>query len=78
MFLINEGSNRECCHGNKIFDTLLVLIFASTNFRGDRIDQVSRVLIFADLPNQDISRVLIFADCRRKFPFFTFPKPEKI
>ena len=22
MFLINEGSNRECCHGNKIFDIL--------------------------------------------------------
>ena len=21
-FLINEGSNRECCHGNKIFDSL--------------------------------------------------------
>ena len=19
VFLINEGSNRECCHGNKIF-----------------------------------------------------------
>ena len=22
VFLINEGSNRECCHGNKIFDIL--------------------------------------------------------
>ena len=21
-FLINEGSKRECCHGNKIFDIL--------------------------------------------------------
>ena len=57
--------------------TLLVLIFPVTNFRGDRIDHISRVLIFADLPNQDISRVLIFADCGRKFPFFTFQKPKK-
>ena len=39
------------------------------NFRGDRIDNISRAHIFADLPNQDISRVFIFADCRRKFPF---------
>ena len=22
MFLIDEGSNRECCHDNKIFDIL--------------------------------------------------------
>ena len=22
VFLSNEGSNRECCHGNKIFDIL--------------------------------------------------------
>ena len=22
VFLINEGLNRECCHGNKIFDIL--------------------------------------------------------
>ena len=56
----------------------MVLIFAGTNFCGDRIDHISRALIFADLPNQDISRVLIFADCRRKFPFFTFQKAEKI
>ena len=38
--------------------TLLVLIFAGTNFRGDRIDHISQVLIFADLPNQDISRIV--------------------
>ena len=49
-------------------NTLLVLIFEDTNFWGDRIDHISRELIFADLPNQDISRVLTFADCRRKFP----------
>ena len=24
-FLISEGSNRECCHGNKIFDILELL-----------------------------------------------------
>ena len=22
VFLINEGSNRECCHDNKLFDNL--------------------------------------------------------
>ena len=42
------------------FTTLLVLIFAGTNFRGDRIDHILRVLIFANLPNQVISRALIF------------------
>ena len=57
-----------------VFRTYLIGI----NFRGDRIDHILRVVIFADLPNQDISWVLIFADCRRKFPFFAFPKAKKI
>ena len=57
---------------------LLLLIFAGTNFRGDRIDHISRVLVFADLPIPDISRVLIFADCRWKFTFFTFQKAKKV
>ena len=26
MFLINEGSNRECCHGNKIFYDLIIIV----------------------------------------------------
>ena len=27
VFLINEGSNKECCHGNKIFDILEFLSY---------------------------------------------------
>ena len=38
--------------------TLLVLIFAGTNFRDNRIDHISRVLIFADLSDQDTSRIV--------------------
>ena len=38
---------------------LLVFIFVGTNFRGDRTDYTSRVLIFADLSNQNLSPVLI-------------------
>ena len=38
--------------GRKIQHPLLVLIFTSTYFRGDRNDRISRVHIFADSPSK--------------------------
>ena len=42
VFLINEGLNRECCHGNKIFD-----IFWSSSHL---VSYVYQVLLDSDQP----------------------------
>ena len=59
--------------------TLMVLIFAGTNFRGNFFSKkncISRVLIFADGSFENFLRVLIFTNRQKLSTFFNSPKSK--
>ena len=63
-----------------LYSTLMVLIFAGTNFCGNCFFEkncISRVLVFADGSFENFSRVLIFANRQKLSIFVISPKIEK-
>ena len=59
--------------------TLMVLIFAGTNFRGNFFFEKScilRVLIFADGSFENFSQVLIFTNRQKLTTYFNPPKSK--
>ena len=62
-----------------LYSTLMVLIFAGTNFCGNCFFEkncISRVLVFADGSFENFSRVLIFKNRQKLSIFVNLPKSK--